>query len=457
MQYSASAADVSLILLLCNIFAWAWGKPPPCQFHHCNHLNLSAFQRNNSLNLKNVSVRENYPPKSIITKGKTTSTTSLSFTTATTMHDDGINNTPDRKPNDPKLIAVIGASGTQGGSVVRAFHELKSDTVENDNNNDTISNATTARNIYQEFEIRAITRDIQTSSEKMSAIKHMVKEVVQADCNDYDSMVKAFEGCYGAFVVTNFWPECDMAREIETTNIIQKAAKQANLQHVVLSTFEDTRESPYIHQSGGEDGGEGGNADDNSLTILDKTYGSYVPHFDGKAEAAASFASEVPTTKLLTSFYYENFLRASHPTRKESSDDNGVLSYSYALTLPMGSSKMALVAAKDIGRCAAHLFTDKRYIGTTHGVVSEIMTCEEIASTFSKVFGLHFFHNDIPVKVYASFGFPGAADLANMYDLFQKYETEFLSFRSLHQVQQKVGPLVKLEEWLIQNKDLFHF
>jgi uncharacterized protein YbjT (DUF2867 family) len=114
---------------------------------------------------------------------------------------------------EPKMIAVMGATGAQGGSVVRDFHAAG----------------------ISAFEVRAISRN--PDSEKALAIKPLVKEVVQANADDEDSMVKAFNGCYGAFVVTNFWEDMDMNHEMEQTKTIQAAAKKAGLKHVVLSTL----------------------------------------------------------------------------------------------------------------------------------------------------------------------------------------------------------------------------
>merc|ERR1719410_2671865 len=180
-------------------------------------------------------------------------------------------------PEPKKIIAVMGATGLQGGAVVRA-----------------------------------------------------VNEVVKADGDDEESMVNAFNGCYGAFVVTNYWADLDVKHEMKTTRIIQAAAKKANLKHVVLSTLEDTRK--FVNKAD--------NKDDWKVLGPD---GMYVPHFDGKGEAAEKFAREVPTTKLLTCFYFENFLGAMAPVKHTESSP-------YTITLPMGEAELPMLSIKDIGK-----------------------------------------------------------------------------------------------------------
>lgn len=69
-----------------------------------------------------------------------------------------------------------------------------------------------------------------------------MKENVQADSTDIDWLVRDFEGCYGAFLVTYFREGMDMTNELKQIHNIADAAEQADLNHVVFSTLEDTRE-----------------------------------------------------------------------------------------------------------------------------------------------------------------------------------------------------------------------
>ena len=118
-----------------------------------------------------------------------------------------------KEEKGPKLIAVMGATGAQGGSVVRAFHAAGTDA----------------------FEVRAISRN--PDSEKAQAIKPLVKEIVQANADDEDAMVKAFKGCYGAFVVTNFWEDMDMNHEMEQTKTIQAQMTSSFRYEIIHVTF----------------------------------------------------------------------------------------------------------------------------------------------------------------------------------------------------------------------------
>ena len=80
---------------------------------------------------------------------------------------------------------------------------------------------------------------------------------------------------------------------------------------------------------------------------------------------------------------------------------------------------MVIVAAKDIGSIAVKLMSDTRSVGSTHGIATDIMTGEDIASAMSEISGdgiwYPVLYNNIPISEYVSFGFPGASDAGNMY------------------------------------------
>src|ERR1039457_2286267 len=82
---------------------------------------------------------------------------------------------------DRKVIAVVGATGAQGGGLVRA--------ILNDPNGG--------------FAARVLTRDVNGAKAKEFA--KLGAEVVAADVDDAASLEKAFEGAYGAYCVTFFW------------------------------------------------------------------------------------------------------------------------------------------------------------------------------------------------------------------------------------------------------------
>ena len=116
-----------------------------------------------------------------------------------------------------KLIAIVGATGAQGGGLARAI----------------------LADPAGGFAVRALTRD--TSSEKATALAAQGAEVVQADIDDEASIRAAFEGAYGAYCLTNFWEHFSGDKEIAQAANMARAAKSAELKHVIWSTFEDSR------------------------------------------------------------------------------------------------------------------------------------------------------------------------------------------------------------------------
>lgn len=314
------------------------------------------------------------------------------------------------------LFPITASPGAQGGAIVRAFNAEGT----------------------EEFEVRAITRN--PDADKAKAIIPLVKEVVKADGDDEDSMVKAFEGCYGAFVVTDFWQDMDMFHEIETTRTIQAAAKKAGLKHVVLSSIPDSRD--YINKA----------EDKDTWKVLLETDGfkSYIPHFDGKGSVKGDFAAAVPTTLFETTFYYDNFINFGMGPAQHAPDQP------YAITFPMKDAKLAMMCLDDMGKQVLAVFKDKNTIGTTVHASSENLTCQEIADTFSKVCGYEVLYNDVPVEVYASFGFPGAPEMANMFRYYCDNSAEFVGDRDIPTLEKLMGePTTKFEDWVTENKAAF--
>jgi uncharacterized protein YbjT (DUF2867 family) len=238
--------------------------------------------------------------------------------------------------------------------------------------------------------------------------------------------------------------DCNVQHEIETTRTIQKAAQRAGLQHVVLSTLDDTR--TLIQKADNKD----------TWKILPPTeLGMYVPHFDGKGQAAEEFAKHVPTTKLLTTFYLENYIYFGMGPKKLKESDS-----TYAITFPMGNAKLSMVSTLDIGKVACACLQDPNTIGKTVGVQSDALTCEEIAQRFSQTLGVPVVYNDVPVEVYAQFGFPGAEDLANMFRFYKEFENYFVASRtlvdeSLVNKVKELGGLDTFQSWLDAHVNAF--
>jgi uncharacterized protein YbjT (DUF2867 family) len=168
-----------------------------------------------------------------------------------------------------------------------------------------------------------------------------------------------------------------------------------------------------------------------------------VPHFDGKGESDKFFTEAgVPTTFLLASFYWDNFIYfGAGPKRGE----DGKL----ALTLPIGDSKMAGIASEDIGKCAYGIFKKgKELVGRKVGIAGEQLTGNEMAEGLSKALGESVVYNKIPAAVYRSFGFPGADDLGNMFRFYDEFEKELNKTRDVG-CSKKLNPeLMDFKEWL---------
>jgi uncharacterized protein YbjT (DUF2867 family) len=231
----------------------------------------------------------------------------------------------------------------------------------------------------------------------------------------------------------------NVKHEMDTMRNCLNAAKAAGVKHICLSSLEDCRE--LINKAENKDTWK---------IIGDESLGMYVPHLDGKGQVTREFAdSGLPITTFLTSFYYENFIYFGMGPAKHGDGP-------HAITFPMGDMKKTMVSVADIGKAACAILRDPSTIGKTVGVKSDIMTCKEIADTFSKVLGVPVVYNDVPTEVYASFGFPGADDLANMFRYEKEFQEQFLSNREMSaDFIEKMGGCESFEDWLTAHKDSF--
>jgi uncharacterized protein YbjT (DUF2867 family) len=307
-----------------------------------------------------------------------------------------------------KIIAVVGATGAQGSGLVRAIQADPSGG----------------------FVARAVTRNV--NSGKAKELAKLGAHVVAADLNDEASLEKAFAGAHGAYCVTFFWDHFSPDREMAHAGAMARAARKAGIAHVIWSTLEDTRAWVPLD-------------DDRMPTLL----GSFkVPHYDAKGESNRVFTAEgVPTTFLLTSFYWDNFIHFGMGPKK---GPDGVL----AITFPMGDKKLPGIAAEDIGGCAYGIFRKGgEYVGRTVGIAGGHLTGSEMAAAFTKALGQEVRYNDVPPEVYRGFGFPGAEDLGNMFQFKRDFEAYYCGARSL-EVSRALNPALQtFDVWLSRNKD----
>ncbi len=303
-----------------------------------------------------------------------------------------------------KIITVFGATGAQGGGVVRA---ILSDT-------------------NSEFAVRAVTRD--PGSDKAKALAAMGAEVVAGDVDDPESLKRVLNGAYGAYFVTFFWDHFSPEKEMAEVKHMADAAREAGLKHVIWSTLEDVR--TYVPLG------------DDSMPTL---HGKYkVPHFDGKGESDQYFAG-IPTTFMLASYYWENLIYFGMGPKK---DADGNLS----ITLPIGNKKMAGIAAEDIGKCAYGIFKKgQSEIGKRIGIAGDQLSGQEMADALSKVLGRKVSYNEISPDVYRSFGFPGADDLGNMFQFYRDFDTVCNKSRDVKYSKELNPTLQSFEMWLAEN------
>lgn len=307
---------------------------------------------------------------------------------------------------EKKIIAVIGATGSQGGGLARAILADPSGG----------------------FACRAITRD--PSKDAAKALAAAGAQVVAADLDDVESLKKAFAGAYGVYCVTNFWEHFSGEKEKAQAHNMAEAAKAAGVKHVVWSTLEDTRALM--------------SADDKRMPFLQQKY--RVPHFDAKAEADAYFAG-LPVTNLVTSFYWDNLYAFGLGPKK---GEDGT----YGWVFPMGDKRIAGIAAEDIGKAAYGIFkAGSKYVGKTVGIASEFLTIDEMSDALSKKLGITVKYNAVDADAYRGFGFPGADELGNMFQVYRDFEKEVVGARSADVTRELNPSMLTFDQWLDKYKN----
>jgi len=308
---------------------------------------------------------------------------------------------------DKKIIAVIGATGAQGGGLVRAILADR----------------------RGDFSARAITRN--PDSEKAQALRAAGAEVVAADADDPGTLRTAFAGAHGVFCLTNYWEHFSPERELTQARNQAQAVKEAGVEHAIWSTLEDTRKWVPL-------------SDSRMPTLMGKYK---VPHFDAKGEADNFFREAgAPTTFLLTSFYWDNLIYfGAGPQR----GPDGVL----AITFPLDDKPLPSIAVEDIGKCAYGVFKrGPEFINQTVGIAGEHLTGQQMAQALSRALGQEVRYNNVPPEVYRSFGFPGADDLGNMFQFKRDFNEYFRGARSLEFSRSLNPELQTFDEWLAVHK-----
>jgi uncharacterized protein YbjT (DUF2867 family) len=264
----------------------------------------------------------------------------------------------DMSSNSEKVIAVIGATGQQGGAVVRALQA------------------------GGQFKVRALSRNPDQH-------RDLADEVVKADLDRPETLKAAFEGAYGVFLVTNFWEEG--TDELKQATAAVRAARDAGVKHFIWSTLPDVEAL-----SGGK---------------------IHVPHFTGKAKIdrlvqEAGFAHH---TFVIAPMYYQSLVGALAPHQQADG------SLGWALPLDPDVRCIHMGDIEDLGNIVAGAFAhpDQAGNGQYLPLVGVFMSFNEIVDTLNRQ-GHQFSFKQVPKEAFATL-FPGAAEIAATFSHFQAH------------------------------------
>ena len=266
--------------------------------------------------------------------------------------------------------------------------------------------------------MRAVTRNPDNA--KAKELKELGAEIAQVtNMDNVTELEKAIQGAYGVFAVTNYWgmlaenPETAYDREIAQGKAIGDICKRFGVKHLVYSGLEHVKE----------------------------IIGKPCPHFDGKG-IVEKYLDEigVPNTSSRYPFYFDNFATFFPPKKEE----DGTYTIAFAAQKPMDGISVA-----DGGPAVASIFDNPdEYIGKKVGLSGEKLTGDEYVAILSKVTGKTIKFSYVPPDVFAKFPFPGAEDIAVMFE-FYDYGVD----RSV-ELTQKLNPnTIGFEKWVEQNKD----
>jgi uncharacterized protein YbjT (DUF2867 family) len=292
--------------------------------------------------------------------------------------------------NHESITLVTGGTGAQGGAVARSL-------------------------LAEGRKVRILTR--RADGAAASALRALGAEVAAGDLADVPALVRAMKGCDSVFGLTNFWEHFG-CETVHGKNIVD-AARQSGVSHLVMSTLPSS-----LALSGGE---------------------IAVAHFEAKAEVEVyARKSGLPTTFVHVAFYFENFLDYFPPL----AGADGVLGFGF----PQGETRLAGIAVEDIGPVVAAIFRDRtRFLGQVVGVVGEELRGDQYASMLARALGREVRYTHTPREVFASFGFPGAEEIAAMFELNRRF---ILSREADVTLTRALNPAVQsFERWAEANRD----
>ncbi len=257
-----------------------------------------------------------------------------------------------------KLIAVVGATGHQGGAVVRALQASG------------------------QFKVRALTRN---------PAKHpqLADEVVLADLNRPQTLKAAFAGAHGIFLVTNFREPGADERKQALAAI--HAAEDAGVQHFIWSTL------PNVEAiSGGK---------------------LHVPHFTDKAkiDRIVSEAGFAYHTFVIAPFFYQNLVGVMAPQKQA----DGALGW--AMPLDPEKRVIHMGDINELGPLVAGAFAQPELAGNGEHLplLGDFLSFNAIIATLNRQ-GHKFSFKQVPQELFAGW-FPGAKEVGEMLAYFEAH------------------------------------
>jgi uncharacterized protein YbjT (DUF2867 family) len=285
-----------------------------------------------------------------------------------------------------KTILVFGATGAQGGSV--------------------------ARNLLSrgQYAVRAFTRN--AASPAAQALRELGAQIVEGNLDDEASIRAALDGVYGVFGVTNFWEH--FAKEEEQGRNMIRAIAASGVEHLVYSSL-----PPIAKETNG------------ALRS---------PHFDIKAGHEELIRTlGIPATFIHVPFYYENFLYFFPP--RPAGDGT------YQFGFPQGDRPLAAMSVQDVGRIVAVLFEQpETYAGKVLKLAGDELPAAEYAAAMGRATGADVRYNHVPRETFAALGFPGAEDLADMFEYYRLHIPSRL--RDIESCRSLAPELQSFDTWL---------
>ncbi|BAY23488.1 NmrA family protein [Calothrix sp. NIES-2100] len=237
-------------------------------------------------------------------------------------------------------VLLIGVTGGTGGNVVKGFLEQG------------VTN------------LRAITRKIDLNRPSLSKLNHAGIELVEANLDDADSLIRAFTEVTAVYchATTGDLSKADPL-EIERAKQVAQAAKQANIQHLVYNS------------AGGADRNSG------------------IPHIEQKYEVEKIFLSAgLPTTMLRACLFMEEFWKKY--TRPS------ILKGNFPFSI-QPNKPLHLITTKDMGRVAAYVIKHRsQYIGREIELAGDVLTPKQMAEAFSQAQGIKVTHKETPAWIF---------------------------------------------------------